>query len=273
MAVIPGRIERGATVRTGVDYARYGQATWKWWCKRHGVHFVLLDRPLGGKPFRGISPTIQRWLAPSLLVEEYGPDTKIAMVDADTMIRWDAPDLFEAAGSGFAAVRTTNARWVSRSIQAYTHFFPGVVLPWWEYFNSGVVVLGAAQLKVIKQFTDFASENWSELLAVQRTGDVGSDQTPLNLMIRREGEPVNFIPSPFNLLDCVPQTLLLWNLEVNPGPEQERLARETLSQPELFDFIHLGYIWHFTNVRVARRMVMKETWRRVCVRYPGAPSL
>jgi hypothetical protein len=36
-----------------------------------------------------------------------------------------------------------------------------------------------------------------------------------------------------------------------------------------FDFIHLGYVWHFTNVTTSRYIVMRETWRRICHNYDG----
>src|SRR5205807_5546836 len=106
MAAIPGGVRRGATVRMDLRYSVYAIATWKWWCRRRNIEFVLIDRPeLADPDLQDIPPTFQRWISLARLIAKSGPDTRVAMVDADTMIRWDAPDLFEISGPDLSAVR------------------------------------------------------------------------------------------------------------------------------------------------------------------------
>src|SRR6266702_4732699 len=136
MPLIPARIRRAGQIRSDLSYARYSQATWKWWCAQRGIEFVVIDQPLGGAEYADMPPTIKRWFAPELLIRQGGKDTRIAVVDADTMIRWDAPDFFEET-RGFAAVRGNSASWITQSIAAYQHLFPDISLNWWEYFNAG----------------------------------------------------------------------------------------------------------------------------------------
>ena len=95
---------RGSALRCNLTYAKYSQVTWKWWCKRNGAHFIAISNRLGGPEYSHVLPTFQKWLAPEYLIKEYGRDCKIAVVDADTMIRWDTPDFFSLAGQNFAAV-------------------------------------------------------------------------------------------------------------------------------------------------------------------------
>src|SRR5262249_53999471 len=148
---IPGQLYRKRMRRCDLDHARFSRATLQWWCDRHGIEFLVLDRPLGGSDHSRMPPTFQRWLAPEPIIPGRGEDTVVAVVDADTMIRWDPPDFLDYA-RGFSAVRDTNPIWIAHSIQAFQPLFPDVSLPWWQYFNAGLVVVGAAQLSILRTF-------------------------------------------------------------------------------------------------------------------------
>jgi hypothetical protein len=273
MTCIPGRIERGSQVRTGFDYAKYGQATWRWWCKQRGIEFVILDRPLGGEAFELMPPTIQRWLAPADLLREYGRDTRIALIDADTMIRWDAPNFLDLEESHLAAGHGKNISWIGRTISAYQKFFPNVHLSPSNYFNSGVVILGEEQVQTLKSFTEFARIHWPELRAIQKSGNFGSDQTPLNFIVCREREPIYFLPSIFNMLHC-DYTAMQQLTEIDSIDAAPEAFLDVLeSRPLLFDFIDRGYVWHFSASYQHRFLLMKETWHRICKHYPGCDSL
>jgi hypothetical protein len=266
MAAIPGAIRRGAILRSAAGYHRYSAATWKWWCAKNEAEFVLLDSPVGGERFGRLPPTFQRWLAPELMVQEYGPDIEIALVDADTMIRWDAPSPFAEAAGRLSAVLDGSVRWMDRSMKAFQRFFPGVQMPWWEAFNSGVVILSGRHAGILRKFVEFSLDRWSELCPVMHAEDVGTDQPVLNFFFKSAGEPVHYLPRTFNLIHCVnldPFEAIL----AQSSPEEH--AR-TFSSPWLYDFIDLAYIWHFTNVLDSREIAMAETWTRICHNYDGA---
>jgi hypothetical protein len=270
MPVIPGQLHRRSRVRrSDLDHARFSQATWQWWCARHGIEFLVLDRPLGDGEHALMPPTFQRWLAPEPIIRERGEDTVVAVVDADTMVRWDTPDFLEDA-RGFSAVRASNPLWIADSIDAFQPLFPDVSLPWWQYFNAGLVVVGAAQLHILRTLLSFAASRWPELEAVMRSGDVGTDQTPLNFILRREREQLRILPPPFNYQHCFPMNDALHTLEEDPVSNPGAFAAEGFSQSWAFQFIKLAYVWHFTNVVTHRSLVMQEVWRRVAGHYPGA---
>src|SRR5689334_18552611 len=130
MALIPGRINRGNQIRSGVPYGKYGRVCWEWWCKKNGVHFVALDQPIPVGKHDDVPPSIQRWGAPQRFLNEFGPDLQVAMVDADTMIRWDTPNFFDLTQDEFAAVPAIKYHSIYRSISAHQRLFPGVTLPW-----------------------------------------------------------------------------------------------------------------------------------------------
>jgi len=269
MALIPGGIRRAPPTRSDLGYAKYSRATWEWWCERHSADFIVIEAPPGDIAYAQMPPTLQRWALVDQLIEERGENAQVALVDADTMIRWDTPDIFEQA-RGFSAVADASApSWIVRSTRAFQHLFPDTSLVWWEYFNSGIIVLGAAQRRVIRAFLDYSVKNWPQLDTVMMSGNFGTEQTPLNFMVRRENEPVFFLPRPFNFVNCFPMPEELYKLEQSSRPDPTLFAAKAFAPPWAFDFVELSYIWHFTNVVTLRSLVMRETWRRVQNNYPG----
>ena len=268
MPLIPGRVRRGREIRTDLTHGEYSQATWRWWCRKHGIEFVVFDSQLGSAEFSHLPPTFQRWLIPSLLINELDRDTIVAQVDADTMIRWDAPNFLEL-GVGFAAVRGLDPEWMFKSLRAFRPLFPDVSLQWWEYFNDGVVVLGVNQLRPLRAFLEHAAMHWPELEAIIHSGNVGTDQTPLNFVLRREKEPVHFLPREFNALNCFPMDPELWAIECSPSPDHIRFAETAFRRPEALQFTRMGYVWHFSNIVSMRATAMRETWHRVRANYPA----
>ncbi len=264
MVAIKGNLTRGAQKRSNLEYLPYARATWEWWCAQRGIEFIVVDQTEGVELLPGAPPTVQRWFAPREIIEARGPETQVAVVDADTMIRWDAPDFFDLAGEALTAVHGMSMGWAGRSIAAFQHLFPGVALAPEDHFNAGFVVLGARQLEVLSAFGRFYAQHRAELEAIFRSADVGTDQMPLNLVVRREREPVHFLGREFNLLHCFgydrPTRL---EFEIDPSPDWTTFEQKAFALPLAFAFIETGFIWHFSNTVAARTRVMAETWRRV----------
>jgi hypothetical protein len=275
MTAIPARVRRGNLERSGLDYVPYARATWEWWCRQHDVQFVVLDRPVEDEALADTPPQLQRWRAAEQLLKAGTPGSQVAILDADTMIRWDTPDFFDLADGSLAAVRDREPDWIFRSIAAYQPFFPDVPLTWWEYFNSGLVVVSAAQVELLTTTVQFYQDNRAELEVVQRESDVGVDQTLLNFIVTRSDHTVRFLPAPFNLTQCLPIPLfpLLEVETAPPGPRRERLLSRLMKVPGAFDFTRHSYVWHFNNTVRIRADLMRETWRRVRENYPGAVEL
>jgi len=269
MPIIPGQIRRGRFTRSSLAYSKYSIATWQWWCAKNGVDFITFDAPLGGDDFSDKPPTIQRWLIPDVLMRERGKDTRVALVDADTMIRWDTPSFMNMSTS-FGAVKGRDSHWISNSISAFQGLFPGTSLKTRDYFNAGVVVLGQPQLKPIGDFLEFVFHNWTKLSAVISSGNFGTDQTPLNFVLRRDRIPVQFLPAQYNMVHCFPMDPILFAMDNSPAADPIEFAIRAFQRREAFQFCDRGYIWHFSNLVAFRATVMRQVWRRVAANYPGA---
>ena len=114
-------------------YAEYSINTWKSWCKKNNVDFKQIDVSVQ-------QYDIAKWnkLCVFDVVEPH--HEKIALVDCDTMIKWDAPNFFDSYDDEFCGVVDDgNIGWVKNSINIYKEFFPNQKLEPLEYINSGVM--------------------------------------------------------------------------------------------------------------------------------------
>ena len=79
---------------TDVDsYSDYSLKTWKHYCDRIGAKLFVMNEPIHDPDKMKV--TWQRWYVHDLLEHNNIDYDKIFMVDLDTMIRWDAPNIFE----------------------------------------------------------------------------------------------------------------------------------------------------------------------------------
>jgi lipopolysaccharide biosynthesis glycosyltransferase len=201
----------------------------------------------GVDAFPNAPPTIQRWFAPAAIIAKFGPDTRVAMVDADTMIRWDTPDFMDHSENSLVAVRARNQRWASKTVAAFQHFFPSVILSNADYFNAGIVVVGINHLTVLSHLIAFYSANKSELEQIFRASDMGTDQTLLNFIVRQDHTQVSFLPKELNFLNCFdydPDARKEYEHE--SGHDWSTFARQAFSKTA-FSFIDRAFVWHFTN--------------------------
>lgn len=268
MPLIPGGVKRGdATSRTGVQYAKYSKVSWVLWCDRHNVSFVVLDSPCTDDTFKDLSPTYQRWMQALELLKKYD---RILLIDADTIVKWDAPNFFTQVPYGsFAGVIDPSIEWLPRSLHYYSPVFPGVTVPVDEYFNCGMIMLDRTHIPFLEFVRDLVTQRKPYLLQVQlQSGyDVGSDQTPMNYMRRVFGLPLCVLPPAYNLVYCFGH--------IPHGPEYNDVQIEHMlhfvfnqaPEGELYGFQKDGYVWHFNSSLPYRLRLMQEAWRRVSSHY------
>jgi len=272
MTLMPGGIKRGGTGsdRDNTSYSKITITTWQWWCKKNNVEFIFLDKPSTNEAFKEFSPTYQRWAVLPGLFEKYGPDTIIAVVDADIMIKWDTPNFFKVAPKGiFSAVLDPSLEWAPRSMQFYGSVFPRVDCKMSEYFNCGFAIVDNSQISFINGFVNYVIENKAKLLNIQNNSgyDVGSDQTPFNLYRKMVNNPLYLLPKAYNRTWC------FGNIPYKKEYPQAQLDHilnfvfNSVPGNGLFDFMVDGYLWHFNSSLPYRNKLVEESWRRVAQFY------
>jgi hypothetical protein len=220
------------------SYEEYCFSTWKPWCHKHDIDFIVLDEPIADT--RYTKPTWQRWYIWDIL-ENSGLDyDKVALVDNDTMIHWDSPNIFDEIDDEIGVcVDNDNIGWVNESIKGYKHMF-NTEVDWTEYFNCGMVVLPKTSKEFCKKITKFWETNHTELTYLQDTSlRKGTDQTPVNYISK--DYKVKYLNKKWNLTHLNRKEILN-NLE----------------------FIWCGYIFHFNGFdKSMRTPIMKKTWEHI----------
>ena len=102
------------------SYINISKSTWKHYCDKVGAQLVIMEEPLRNPD--DMKVTWQRWKVHELLTNSGIKYEKVLMVDADTMIHWDAPNIFDIDGFS-ACVDNDNIGWVKDSIIGYKKMF------------------------------------------------------------------------------------------------------------------------------------------------------
>ena len=80
-------IDHPSSVHRCSDYSQFCVNTWKYWCDKHGVDLITeteSDSRFGNPKWN------------KLCITDVGKDyDKIGIIDSDTMVKWNAPNIFE----------------------------------------------------------------------------------------------------------------------------------------------------------------------------------
>ena len=221
------------------DYKDYSLNTWKHYAHRIGAELMIMDTPLRDPDMMKIC--WQRWYVHDILESNDIEYDNIFMVDVDTMVRWDAPDIFERYSNDKlrACVDNDNLGWLKASKEGYQHMFTGVELDWETYFNCGAILMSKKHKDLCKEITTFYEENESHLLDLQHnTLKKGSDQTPVNYILNGDKWKYELLPKKWNLT------------HMN--------RKEVLHD---FLFTDIAWVWHFNGFdKALRKQVMYSFW-------------
>lgn len=240
-------IDHNTSANKTSDYSQFCINTWKYWCNKHNIDLIVntkhdtrFSRPIWNKE----------------LIYDIGKEyDKIGIVDSDTMIRWDAPNIFNNIGKEFAGVvDNADLRWIINSLDVYENaFFKTWDRPNYnEYFNAGVLFFDKEYLTIFKQVLDFYLEN-QEILDNWNKGG-GREQTILNYFLKKNNVNKKELLPEWNLFSIHRKDMFKHNWQLNEDMTPF--------------FIKYAYIWHFTGFDVSQRKnVMEQTWNFIKSKY------
>jgi len=223
---------------------QYCVNTWQYWCDKNNADLIILDQPIADTHV--MKPTWQRWYIWDILENSNLDYEKVALVDVDTMVRWDAPNFFDLVNNEIGVCSDNdNIGWVKQSIDGYQHLFSDTELDWTEYFNCGFVVMDKSEKRLCDSIKMLWTSKQSQLIELQAKVRKGTDQTPVNFLAKEQKIKVNFLSKKFNLT------------HLN--------RKEILNN---FMFVDCGYVWHFNGFdKSARTPLMMQTWEKIKSNY------
>lgn len=227
------------------SYFKFGIRTWEAWCKNNNVDLVVVDKLHSDIP-KG------KWMKP--FVFDYVKEGKVAMVDADTMIKWDAPNFFNHYNEDeFCGVHDTDSiYWLNNSITAYQKFFPEVELETDLYINSGVMLFSDYHREFFEKLKQFYYDNKDEI-DNWKIPNTGSDQTIINFLLQQSKTKQKMLPCIYNQFGLIRKDLLQHNWQTGDKTSF---------------FIKTGYIWHFTGFAMEQRIsLMEQVWNATKQQY------
>jgi hypothetical protein len=214
--------------------------TWKYWTDKNNIDLIVLKDPL--TDVNHMKPTWQRWYVWKILENNNLDYEKVALVDVDTMIRWDSPNFFDLINNQLGVCSDNdNIGWVKLSLEGYKNIFPTTDLNWTEYFNCGFIVMDKSQKDLCNEIINFWDKNQINLISLQNTLRKGTDQTPVNYIVKKSKTNVKYLDKRFNLT---------------------HLNRKEILQD--FMFVDCGYVWHFNGFdKTMRTPLMSQTWNKI----------
>ena len=224
------------------DYAQYGIKSWEAWCKKKGIDFMVVEE-------HNEEYSFPIWNKLDVYEKGKGYE-KIAIVDSDTMVHWDAPNIFEEIGSGVYGIQDdANLRWLNDSVSNYGgEFFPDFKINLDKYINAGVVYLDNKSLSVYEKLKDFYFENRKKLDDWNRGG--GREQTLFNFLLQKNNYDINLLSPQWNMFAMHKKEMFSHNFQ--DGDDKTPF------------FIKYSWVWHFTGFPIEDRTnLMRGTWELV----------
>ena len=214
---------------------QYSISSWKKFCDRYDCELVILDELL--YPADEMAICWQRYHLFDIL-ESSGIDyNQVLVVDADTIVHPDCPNIFEMTDNKFT-VATLDASWdwVSRSVENYSLFvFDNYKFDVFKYFDCGFYIVNSQHKKFFKFILEFYNENVENLKWMQETFHTGTDQTPVNFLTEMYNIEKTYLPYEYNMVDLLRKELL--------SPTNDLLAQEN----DLL-FTKIGMIYQFNCI-------------------------
>ena len=177
--------------------------SWAKWCEKNDCElFVMSDLV---HDYEEMKITWQRYYVLEFLENEDIEYDQVLMVDADTIVHPDCPNFFEMTEHKYCGVHNIGSYYlVIRSIENYSHYmFNNKSFPYYEYINGGFQIMNKSHKEFLRAVVKFYWDNKDSLLTLQNKIYCGTDQTPINFLIREYNIDLKILPYEFNMQDMM----------------------------------------------------------------------
>jgi hypothetical protein len=228
----------------------YSRESWQYWCKKHDIIFYEYTTPTE-KDLIAHRVTWQRWFDVFDMLDQADINyDKIFMVDATSIIRWDAPNIFNlCTDDRFVAWRDCdNLSWVYHSVREWKSYFKQFNFDLTRYINCGSAIINETHRPFLQLVKKFYYDNYDEVMYLQNTIKKGTDQTPFNYLLQLNNIETNLeLPIAFNVRHIARKDMFHFNWQLNED-----------TTPFCIKY---GYICRYTGFpKDQRTVIMKRIW-------------
>jgi len=220
-------------VAINMDVNNHAKLAWESYCRKHNLDFKIITESSDNR----MAPHWERYT----VIERYPDYDNYLYVDADALVKWDAPNFFEELpyNKMYAVQDIGSLEWTANSIKGYQDLFPKTEIKWWDYFTTGFLKFNKKHRLKLREFIKFHQENEFEINNRQyNTLRKGFDQTPFNYFVKQENIEYELAPAVFSLA---------------------HLHKKDIFQNGMF--VELGYIWQFNGIpHEHREQIMEHIW-------------
>ncbi len=216
--------------------------SWQYWCEKNNCELLVMTDLV--HDYDEMKITWQRYYALEILDKNEIKYDQVLLVDADTIVHPSCPNFFDLTEHNYAGIHNYGSYdWVLRSMENYSHFlFNDKMFPYYQYLNGGFQVVNKKHKNFLREVIKFYWNNKDILLELQNKLYCGTDQTPLNFLLRQHNIDIKILPYEFNMQD---------------------LARFEVIGPDLL-FTKLGWVYHFNcGVRPHPKYWMTKTFEHL----------
>jgi lipopolysaccharide biosynthesis glycosyltransferase len=212
--------------------------SWKYYCKKNNIELIIANEKRNYDFNDWGNGCYEPWWDDRLVNIDY---EKVILIDADTVVRWDAPNIFEVCKDvEIGVVCDAGGESTGRyHLNQWEDLNPNIKTPNDKYFNTGFVLLSKEKYLGIREEMPRYYEFWASFFKNNIKGPDACEQTAVNILAYELYE------------NEVTHLDFKWNNMV-------------MAKYDDGSFINDSYIWHFTGFKMGghknKGNIMNQTW-------------
>lgn len=232
------------------DWMEYSKKTWEFWCKKNNVEFVHYDKTSNPDVMNHLV-NWQRWFDVFDFLDNKKIDyDQILLVDASSMVHYNAPNFFDISERKWCAFRANeNMKWTMESTDGYKDLFPGVEFRYNDYFATGLAIFNKDHKPALEELKKFYDVNYDKIIEKQKTVKRGTDQPVINYILRKYNVEIKHLRLPYACNHLYRREMLIHNWQLNED-----------MTPFFLKYLHLWFFSGLSDRGESRTHLMSQTW-------------
>lgn len=228
----------------------YSKRTWEFWCKKNNVEFVHYDQTSNPDTYNHLV-NWQRWFDLFNVLDAKQIDyDQILVVDASSMVHWNAPNFFDVTDRKWTAFKANeNLKWVMESYDGYQPLFPDVKFEYNDYIASGLAIINKSHRPFLESLQKYYNDNYDAIMRIQRSVKRGSDQPVINFLLRSLNVDINQLRLPYAANHIARREMFSHNWQL-----------EDDKTPFFLKYLHIWFYSGLPDRGNARKNLMEQTW-------------